>query len=121
MDPNKSHQVSWQLFEEANKNNSNKYSVYRCSDSDTGTPTCPCDPNLDNPTGRGISACPYGITSQNSASLNLPSSQLMFQQPNKNQVIGTLFSEKESIVFSSPPQFQPRQLVRIGNEWRSAN
>jgi hypothetical protein len=121
------YKMSWPLYEEVNQGNGNKFNVYRCLDPVavvTGSPwfyglgenVCPCDPNLSNNTGRGFTACPLGIN-QEATSWNLPSSQLSSQIPNQNQIVGSMFNKNQFV----PPQLQPRQLVRIGEEWRSAN
>ena len=117
----------WELYNEVNKNNTRNYSVYRCLDPvavKTGAPwfyglgenVCPCDPKLSNTSGRGFTACPYGINQEDSR-WSLPSYQLMSQFPEPSKVEGNMYSENQFV----PPQLQPRQLVRIGQEWRSAN
>jgi hypothetical protein len=117
--------MSWPLYEKVNQNNTLSYSVYRCPDPvavQTDSPwysysnLCPCDPNLSNKTGRGFTACPLGIN-QEAPQWNLPSFQSMSQVPNNNQIVGSMFGLNQFV----PPQLQPRQLVRIGEEWRSAN
>lgn len=117
---------SWPLYNEVNKNNSRNFSVYRCPDPVAITTSgpwysysnvCPCDPKLSNATGRGFTACPYGI-SDKSPNWNLPAFQVLSQYPeNKDQITGSMFGSGQYV----PPQLQPRQLVRIGEEWRSAN
>ena len=47
----------------------------------------------------------------------LDNSQLYSEIPEKNQVQGSMFNQNQFV----PPQLQPRQLVRIGEEWRSSN
>jgi len=119
--------MSWDLYNEVSKNNTRNFSVYRCIDPvavTTGAPwfvgigenVCPCDPNLSNKTGRGFTACPLGIT-QESTTWNLPPFQLASQIPDQSQIVGNLYQKNQYV----PPQLQPRQLVRIGEEWRSAN
>lgn len=117
----------WSLYNQANSStDGNRFSVYRCPDpvaTKTDQPwysyenICPCDPNLSNKTGRGFTACPLGIN-QEAGSWNLPAFQLVSQIPNSNQITGNLYGSGNQFV---PPQLQPRQLIRIGEEWRSAN
>ncbi len=115
----------WQSYNEANQNNGNRFSVYRCPDPVavvTEHPwysyqnVCPCDPNLSNQTGRGFTACPMGIN-QEAPQWNLPMFQSISQVPATN-VTGSMFGSGNQFV---PPQLQPRQLIRIGQEWRSTN
>jgi hypothetical protein len=116
----------WQLYNEVSQNNTRNYSVYRCVDPvalKTEQPwysysnVCPCDPNLSNKTGRGFTACPLGIN-QEAPMWSLPMYQTASQVPNSSQTIGSMFGSGNQFV---PPQLQPRQLIRIGEEWRSAN
>lgn len=115
----------WSLYNEVSQNNTRNYSIYRCVDPvavKTGEPwfnysnVCPCDPKLSNTSGRGFTACPFGIN-QEASSWNLPISQQYSQIPNEKQVVGNMFNKNQYV----PPQLQPRQLVRIGEEWRSSN
>lgn len=117
----------WKLYNEANLNTNNKYTVYRCLDpvavktsrpwyNSVGENICPCDPKLSNTSGRGFTACPLGIK-QEIPSWNLPSFQLVSKYPQENNVIGNLYSSGQYV----PPQLQPRELIRIGQEWRSSN
>jgi hypothetical protein len=119
--------TSWQSYNDANQNNGNRFSVYRCPDPvavKTGSPwfygigenICPCDPKLSNTSGRGFTACPYGIK-QETPQWNMSMSQMSSQIPSQNQVTGSMFNKNQFV----PPQLQPRQLVRIGQEWRSTN
>lgn len=117
----------WQLYNEASINNDNKYVVYRCPDPvtvKTDQPwysyenICPCDPNLSNNTGRGFTACPLGIN-QEAPMWNLPMYQTASQLPGSNQTVGNLFASGGNQFV--PPQLQPRQIIRIGQEWRSTN
>ncbi len=117
--------IPWQSYNESNQNNGNKFTIYRCPDPvavKTDQPwysysnICACDPNLSNKTGRGFTACPLGIN-QEAPSWNLPSFQIMSQLPNQNQTVGNLYGKNQYV----PPQLQPRQLIRIGEEWRSSN
>jgi len=116
----------WQLFNEANQNNTRDFSVYRCPDPvaiKTDEPwysysnVCPCDPKLSNNSGRGFTACPLGIN-QEAPMWNLPMYQMASKIPDPTQVVGNLYGSGNQFV---PPQLQPRQLIRIGQEWRSAN
>jgi hypothetical protein len=115
----------WKLYNDASKDTGNKFSVYRCPDPvavDTGSPwynysnVCPCDPKLSNNSGRGFTACDFGIKDQE---VNVPiyAGQLASQIPNKSQVVGNMFNDNQFV----PPQLQPRQLVRIGQQWRNTN
>jgi hypothetical protein len=116
--------TKWSMLEEASKNDELNYSVYRCPNPtavNTGEPwynqsnICPCDPNLSNSSGRGFTSCPMGIQ-EKSKPENLPMSQLTAQMPKPGQAVGSLYSNK-----TVPPQMWPRQLVRVGQSWRSAN
>lgn len=118
----------WETYNEVNQNNTRDYSVYRCIEPasvSTGPPwfngigvnICPCDPNLSNHTGRGFTACPLGIN-QEAPTWNLPTFQLVSQIPSPNKVIGNMYGSGNQFV---PPQLQPRQLIRIGTDWRSSN
>lgn len=117
----------WETYNEVSKNNGNKFTIYRCIDPvavTTGSPwfnsigenVCPCDPKLSNKTGRGFTACPLGINYE-TPMWNLPVFQMASQIP-RGQVMGSMYANENQFV---PPQLQPRQLVRIGEEWRSAN
>jgi hypothetical protein len=117
---------SWPLYEEVSKDNGSKFVSYRCPDPNaviTQEPwfpysnVCPCDPMLTNPSGRGFSGCPYGIKKEDAPKENLPLSQLINQIPVKSGMEGTLFSSNQFV----PPQMNPRQLTRIGQEWRDLN
>ena len=116
--------MSWPLYNEVNQNNTRNYSVYRCPDpvaNKTDEPwysysnVCPCDPKLSNSTGRGFTPCPFGIN-QEAPQWNLPAFQYASQIPNGSQIVGNLYNNQ-----FVPPQLQPRQLIRIGEEWRSSN
>ncbi len=109
---------SWQLYEEVNKNNTRNYSVYRCIDPVAvktnepwfnNTNICPCDPKLSNTTGRGFTACPFGISTPNT-------NELITVDVPMSQVVGSLYSQNQVV----PPQMQPRELYKIGIEWRNA-
>jgi hypothetical protein len=111
--------MSWSLYEEVTKNNKRDYSVYRCVDPvavKTGEPwfnntnICPCNPKLSNVTGRGFTPCPFGISQPNF-------SELRAVDAPSSQIVGSLYSENQVV----PPQLQPRELYRIGVEWRNAN
>jgi hypothetical protein len=118
--------ATWALLSEVSQNNTRNYSVYRCPDPvaiQTDKPwysysnVCPCDPNLSNKTGRGFTACPLGINTE-TPQWNLPAFQLASQVPYPNQITGNMYGSGNQYV---PPQLQPRQLIRIGEEWRSSN
>ena len=115
-----------------------KYSIYRCLEpghTETNTPwfgmsdVCPCDPDLQNPTGRGRVACGFGVQFDQNA-INRAASQ---REPLQTVVSsnqgsyhtmavpatlpkGSMYPGKQN----PPPQADPRPLVRIGQEWRSA-
>jgi hypothetical protein len=116
----------WDLFNQAqSKNNSNKFSIYRCIDPvalETTNPwypitnVCPCDPMLSNKSGRGFTACPMGLMTEQINQV-YPASQLLNQIPEKNKVVGNMYNENQFV----PPQLNPRPLAEIGNQWRSSN
>jgi len=119
--------IPWELYNQSSQNNGNRFSVYRCPDpvaNVTNQPwypyqnVCPCDKNLSNKTGRGFTACPLGLN-QEAPQWNLPMYQVASQIPyNTTNLTGSLFASGDQFV---PPQLQPRQLIRIGEEWRSSN
>jgi hypothetical protein len=114
--------MSWQLYDEATSEEKNsgiagnsKFAVYRCVDPVaiktskpwyTITNVCPCDPKLSNTTGRGFTSCPFGVS-----------------KPIEGDLVGTSGVSLTGSLFGSgqvvPPQLQPRELYRIGVEWRS--
>jgi hypothetical protein len=116
----------WKLYNEVNQNNTLNYKIYRCVDPVAvkteapwfyGENICPCDPSLSNKTGRGFTACPLGIN-QEAPMWNLPVFQIASQVPDQGQIMGSMYGSGNQFV---PPQLQPRQLIRIGEEWRSSN
>lgn len=82
---------------------------------------CPCDPKLSNPTGRGVSGCPFGVTFDKQDTEFKPLMTLKNIDGNyvpefvTSMPLGSLYPPEKM----TPPQLQPRQLVRIGNTWRS--
>lgn len=124
------------------KQTAQKYAVYRCLEpghTETGTPWwpsqnyCPCDPKLSDPTGRGSMGCPFGVQfdqAEISAAANRKQPLMTVVGSNQGQggstyqtkavpaslPGGSMFPTKQN----APPQADPRPLVRIGQEWRSA-
>lgn len=101
----------------------NKFNIYRCPDpikSYTSQPwyrftdVCPCNPNDSNVTGRGFTACPFGIQNKEETPIKYSSA---YQKEIKSLPKGSLYAQQQYV----PPQLEPRQLARIGQEWRSAN
>lgn len=102
--------------------NDSKFNVYRCTDPrkvNTDTPwypisnVCPCDPQHNNVSGRGYTPCTFGITTdQQQISSSLPQGTPL----NRPKPTGSLFQMNQY----SPPQLDPRQSVRIENQWRNA-
>ena len=105
--------------------------------------TCPCDPSQSNPTGRGFTPCPFGVNFQEKqinksinekkqlmtvvSDISGPNYQVLsvpVQRTNvttngvtRSDVIpGSMFPTQQYTV----PQVNPRPLVKIGQEWRSA-
>lgn len=88
--------------------------------------SCPCNPSLSNPTGRGLMGCPLGVQFEKSWNETIPltqSEQIItnsgIENINKNVSIksslpGSMFQNGQFI----PPQLQPRPLARIGIEYR---
>lgn len=118
--------VQWNLLKQVDKNNQLNYSQYRCQDPvgvKTGEPwypysnVCPCNPDLSNTSGRGFTPCPMGLSNLEKRGPSLPMNQIVNQIPKNSQVVGTLYSEGQAV----PPQLEPRQLSRIGQQWRSGN
>jgi hypothetical protein len=124
------------------KSTEQKYAVYRCLEpghTETNTPwfgmsdVCPCNPELQNPTGRGRVGCGFGVQFDQNA-INRASNQKVPLQtvigsnkPNNQGSSyhtvavpatlpkGSMFPGKQN----PPPQTDPRPLIRIGQEWRS--
>lgn len=100
------------------------YSVYRCPDpikTKTDTPwypienVCPCDPNDTNITGRGFTPCAFGVQYETPNTINLIKQKSLPKQT--GALVGTMYQNNQFV----PPQLQPRQNTRIGQQWRSAN
>lgn len=112
-----------------------KYAVYRCLQPNaktTNSPwfreedSCPCNPILSNPTGRGLMGCPFGVQFEKSWNETIPltkSEQIVtnsgIENINKNvntkiSLPGSMFQNGQFI----PPQLEPRPLSRIGVEYR---
>ena len=116
----------WELYNEVSKNNTRNYSTYRCpepSSVKTGEPwfpysnICPCDPNLSNKTGRGYTACTFGIAEPEKIRGPAINSFKRDMIPQRNQVVGSLFSQNQTV----PPQSDPDPFVRIGQAWRTVD
>lgn len=92
------------------------------------TTTCPCNPELSNTSGRGFTSCPFGVQFEKSP-VNSTNSQMPLMQisgsgqitPVKSLPVGSMIPDFKNIPIATPPQFQPRALSRIGEQWRSAN
>lgn len=106
------------------------YTDYRCIDpvmtvsSDKWYPmtdVCPCDPTLSNPTGRGFTSCPMGITFDSPDTKTAPLSALKYNNGNWVPSDVTTLPHGSNYPVGSyvPPQLEPRMLVRIGQTWRS--
>lgn len=98
-----------------------EFNVYRCPDplkSYTSQPwyrftdICPCDPKDSNITGRGFTSCPFGV-SDNSKYQSFQNTPI----PQRDIPVGNIYPQQQYV----PPQLEPRQLVRIGQQWRSGN
>jgi hypothetical protein len=107
-----------------------KYLDFRCPDPTKqifNGQVCPCNISLNNPTGRGYMACPYGyqisnvdlskevtkvqmgsITNKGLTYQNIPITE-QYAGP------GNMFPTDQYSV----PQLWPRQLIQIGYSWRS--
>jgi hypothetical protein len=105
------------------------YVDYRCiepSAIDTAGPwfpisnICPCDPKLSNPTGRGYTACPFGIQAEQKT---ISKEAHSFMPINTNNIHtvgdGVMYPSLSQLNVISPPQFQPRPLTNIGYTWRT--
>ena len=113
--------------------NINNYVDYRCIDptmAHIGSPwypredQCACNPIYSNPTGRGFTNCPFGVTFEYEAPKYLPVQTLestwksagLYEPKNLTSLpFGSEFPKSSYV----PPQLQPRQLVRVGNTWRT--
>jgi hypothetical protein len=81
---------------------------------------CPCDPKTANPTGRGYTSCPYGISFDDKPTNTIPlqtikdvETQWLPENVTKLPK-GSMFPKNSY----TAPQLQPRQLNRIGVTWR---
>jgi hypothetical protein len=115
-----------------------KYAVYRCLEpghTETDTPwfgmsdVCPCNPELQNPTGRGRISCGFGVQFDQNE-INRASNQKVPLQTVIGSIKGSSYHNlavpvqlPKGSMFpgkqNPPPQADPRPLVRIGQEWRS--
>lgn len=85
---------------------------------------CPCDPKLSNPTGRGYTGCPFGVSFNNenqNQNNNLEKLQTIsnvntqwLPQEVSSLPTGAIYPKNSY----TAPQLQPRQLYRIGVSWR---
>ena len=119
---------------QANYNtNSTNFNDYRCN-VDPGSKimtdpwfrmldTCPCVET--NPTGRGITACPFGVQTTEYSGINTVTSPLytvdydritgaLIKKPETSLLPGSLYSANNYI----PPQLDPRPFTRIGISYR---
>lgn len=118
----------------------NNYTTYRClypKAIETNNPwfpldnVCPCNPELTNPTGRSVNACPFGVQFDTleikkeeqlrplmRVVPNAPNNDYtgFVSEPVSEPLKGSLFPANSYV----PNQKQPRALSRIGYEWRSA-
>jgi hypothetical protein len=103
---------------------SQNFSIYRCTDPHkykTDTPwypvenICPCDQKSSNITGRGYTPCTFGVQYETPNTINLSKKANLKKQT--GALVGTLYQNNQYV----PPQLEPRQLTRIGNQWRSGN
>jgi hypothetical protein len=109
----------------------NKFTDYRCIIPGTTvvsepwfpmTDVCPCDPGLSDPTGRGFTPCPFGI-SEPGPDLGVTVPLQSIARTNNGWVTkdvksvpyGTFYPKNNYL----PPQLEPRPLMRIGVSWRS--
>ncbi len=106
------------------------YVDYRCiepSATETNSPwfripnTCPCDPKLSNPSGRGFLGCPFGIQTDTTVKNSVSGLTKIIPKDKIDKVNYGLYPEISGYSMSSVPQFQPRPLSQIGYTWRSAN
>ena len=85
---------------------------------DTGPPwfqitnVCPCNPTSNNPSGRGLSSCPFGVQTNIK---KLMTEAKMPTSPKVKVPTGSLYQDAQYI----PPQLNPRQNTRIGQQWRN--
>lgn len=87
--------------------------------------SCPCDPKLSNPTGRGFVSCPFGIQTNETLNMSITTEQQNFsgipEKELESKQQGSLYPEISIYPVTAVPQFQPRPLAQIGYTWRSAN
>ena len=116
-----------------------KFGAYRCllpgstqTTSKSGwfrvDDSCPCDPTYSNISGRGFQSCTFGLSSdQSSIAEANPLQPLMtvsssITNGSKYQAIptklplGSSFPQNQFV----PSSYDPRPLIRIGNDIRSA-
>ena len=118
--------------------NNYRYSVFRCIDpvaTNMKQPwfpiedKCPCDPNLSNTSGRGFTPCPFGVQfnqSQLNKEINKTEPLMTVvglgkPEPVNTLPFGSMMPNFINIPNATPPQLQPRALIRIGEQWRSGN
>jgi len=111
------------LKQAQSQHQTDNYNVYRCLDPlkfKTDQPwfrisnVCPCDPAESNVTGRGYTPCNFGIQDDQN-SIN----SLVYHDIQKSSPITPLVGSLYQMHQYSPPQLDPRQLTRIGNQWRN--
>lgn len=115
------------------KNNRN-YFDYRCIDPNAEvmtspwypiTDVCPCDTQLNNPSGRGYTSCPMGVQFDRPQTQISPVMSLRnvggvyLGEPMTVSVPGSMFPGPSTTATVTPPQLDPRQLVRVGYSFRS--
>ena len=108
----------WKLYNEVSSGTGDKYITYRCPNPtaiETKKPwfnmenVCPCNPKLSGESGRGFMSCPYGI--------KIDDPNIILNNFSKNDfLVGSLNASNYQL---SPPQLDPRQITKIGYEWRS--
>lgn len=110
-------EYDWPLYKEVNINNNLNYTFTQCLEpttSKTGGPwfyrnnTCPCDPKLSNPTGRGYTTCPIGVSE-----IVKP----LVENEQNPGMTGSLYNNRQY----SPNQFNPYPIARIGESWRTVS
>ena len=95
------------------------YEIYRCPDPRKTVvdqpwfrtqEVCPCNPADSNVTGRGYTPCNFGLQMDQNQ-INMAARRNTGSVPLK----GALYQDKQF----PAPQLDPRQLTRIGNQWRN--
>ena len=128
--------MNYNQFSESDKQ---KFAAYRCLQPGSTETTsksgwyrvddsCPCNPVYSNISGRGFQSCTFGLTDNQDLinNANLPKPLMSIEKvpnesnyqavPTKRLPQGSVFPQNQFV----PSSYEPRPLIRIGNNIRSA-